>query len=370
MIALLLLAFQSQTIELPAGDVRGFDINYSSGTGRTKYTTTESMVFSGQGVNETHIRPVGDQAILVDRFNGSVTLENLTIHCGARQGIWFGLGHKGAPVAKKFKLIMRNVRIVADTSTVWGVFSYQADLDLENVTFDLELSNEHGIYAHGFANRGARLHRVSFTGTGAEQFKARCDPSEIDDVRGEWIIVSECEFANWYQPHSWRGGGGIVLQGSSANLYVDRCTFRGGPEVGGIPSSSRTRSIMVDNGGGAFYDVDNGSSGSGYANGRVIIRRSAFHAGPGTANYSSVIRVGNDGGGGRAAKSVTIESCGIWGQNLQLQFSDIDSGQTMVKWCNTPFLRKWARDHDIPTDYEAVIPLRDRVALASEGFVR
>lgn len=367
-------------IALPEGDVQGFDIDYSAGTGRTKYASAvwldqgyAGVVFRGKGRDKTHIRPVGDQAILVGRHDGIVTLQDLTVHCGSRQGIWFGLANKANPVDPNFRLRLRNVRIVADPpapssldrhTTVWGVFSYQADLDFDDVEFDLRYSAEHASYAHHFARAGLLWKRVRVIACGAEGCKVRNEPDEGVKVPGAKIVVQHCSFADWNQPWSWRGGAGMTVQGGGYDVYVDQCRFK-------APSTTpgHAHSLMIDDGGGRFYSAKGGGVGEGFANGYVVVTNSGFHGGVGSDNYTPIIRAGNflQNQPWKVAKGLLVRNCGAWGEHVQVQMSDLPQGKVSITGCNTPWLSEWARVHNIDTSHEAVVTLRDRIKPLSEG---
>jgi len=374
-------------IQLPAGDVQGFDIDYSAGTGRRKYTSAEwldkgfdGVRFIGAGRLATRIRPVGDQAVLVDRHNGIVRFENLTLLCGARQGIWFGLEHKDQPIAPKFALHMKQVEVTTDGTlpnqqhgTVWPLFGYQSDVWLEDVTISARFSAEHASYWHGFAKDGLRWNRVAVPASGAESCKVRNSPSETAWVPGARIWLTACRLGDWYQPWSWRGGGGLVVQGGGSDIIVQGCLFQGGGQLEGppmIPASQRTRAIMIDDSGGDFFSATDGKVGRGFANGHVLIRGCGFAAGPGNENLSQVIRVGSLGSGQKVARTLNIEGCAVYGERLQLQLTDIPSGRLNVRGCNTPAIKDLASMIGLDTRHEALIPLADRLSPVSAGLTR
>src|SRR5262245_10165748 len=228
-------------MRLPPGDVLGFDIDHQSGTGRTKLWSRDWLSQGYSGIRflgeRTHIRPVGDQAILVGRHNGEVKLEGVTVHCGARQGIWFGLQDKAAPTLPKFKLTMRGSEVVADMpppggnqhSSVWGIFGYQSDVDLEDVTIWGERLAEHASYWRGFAKTGYRANRVQVKGSGSQGIKFRNTPQESNWVKGARVWITDSRIENWMQPWTWRGPGGLVVEGGGCDVIVQRTEFRSKP---------------------------------------------------------------------------------------------------------------------------------------------
>ena len=138
MIAALLLALAVQgaprlyPIQLPAGDVPGFSIDFANWSGHQaerKYRSDvwlrdadgdgspdyDGVVFVGAGRGATHIRPGNAEAtILVARHGGIVRIEGATIHCGRSQGIFFGLETPGVPVQPKFRLELQSCEVLSD----------------------------------------------------------------------------------------------------------------------------------------------------------------------------------------------------------------------------------------------------------------
>ncbi len=387
-------------VALPEGDVQGFDIDFASGTGRTKYRSAEwlsqgyqGIRFKGAGRSVTHLRPVGEHTVFFDRHAGVVWLEDLTVHCGSRTGIFAGLEHIGMAVVPQFKLVLRNVDVVTDPpkaganpldkTTVWPVFANQVNLDFQNVTINGLNSAEHDIYDHGVASAdGIRLDRVTFTASGAQQLKVRNSPTEVQFVAGARIVVTRCSFANWYQPGSWRGGSGICLEGSHADLFVDGCTFWAGGAISGggvyddLGAGIRASCIMIDDASGDGYSVTDGAIGTGFANGDIVIQNSGFYGGPGVENLSKQIRIGGLGPGRtgpnarKVCRSLSITNCAAYGQRLQWQFSDIPDGKLSITGCNGPANRELAETLGWDVRFQALIPTSTRLVPVSEGIVR
>lgn len=371
-------------MRLPPGDVRGIDIDYAAGTGRTKLWSRDWLSQGYDGIriigDRTHIRPVGDQTMLVGRHNGIVHLEGLTVHCGARQGIWFGLEGKREPTLPKFKLVMRGCEVVADMppagsenqhTTVWPLFGYESDLDLEDVTIFGERGAEHDIYWRGAAKTGMRLNRVRCEGSGSQGVKVRNTPTECKWIRGARIWITESTIKNWHQPWTWRGPGGLVVEGGGCDIIVQRTEFlsKPGPE--------HCRAIMIDDAQGDFFDAATGAVGSGYANGHILIERCGLSGGPGTPNLTPLLRVANNpqpgkpqGGSWASCKSLTIRECGLWGEKTQLQLGNVPIGKLKVERCNTPAIKEWCDTRGYDTRYETVIPGQHTVQPVSGGLNR
>lgn len=393
-------------ISLAEGDVGGFDIDYRSNTGRTKYSSSEwrelgkkGVKFKGADRDLTHVRPVGEHCIFFDSNPGVVWLEDMTVHAGTRTAVFSGMEHVGQPVKPGFKLVMRNVRVVADAptitgqlfSTVWLLFLNNCDLDLQNVILDGSFAAEHDIYGHGFSSGEWVIDRLVTTGSGSQGVKMRNSPNEVQFVPNARITIRNSDLRNWMRPGGWRGGAAITLEGSHASLDVDSCIFWGGDFASGgglakdLPASQRAFAIAIDDAGGDCYSVVDGAIGTGIANGDIRITNCGFDGGPGAEGLSKQIRIGGlgsgrDGPNGRkVARSVTITGCGAYGlranpadsrTGLQWQFSDIPAGKLRVSGCNTPEIREMAQALGLDTTFETMIPTASRLVPVSEGLVR
>lgn len=367
---------------LAAGDHRGFDIDYDSGTGNTKWMSDgwlaaghKGIRVVGEGPEKTHIRPGHDggsiwETIKVGRHNGVVWLENLTVHCGRTAGIQMGWADLLRPVDPHFKLKLRNVHIVTDGNHIngrWGVFTYECDHDFEDVLFDTKDADEHSSYAHQFPKSGLRWNRVTVLSSGAEGCKVRNDPSETVWSPTAKIILNECEFRNWYQPWSSRGGGGVVLQGTGVPLIVlSKCLFVAPPQ-----DASHTRCLMIDDNGGNFWSADNGVGSfqmAGYANGHVVVDRCAFQGGNGLESLSPMVRLGNIGKSShKVAQSFTMTRSGLYGKNVQVQLGDLSEGSVEISNCNRPKNAEWMSNIGLDVSEECYVALRDRTKPISEG---
>lgn len=174
-------------INLPAGDCAGFSIDVPGWTGHTNSQKLTSrtwlgehtgVVFRGKGKGVTHVVGSTDSTIIFDRHPGTVRLENLTVHCGSRHGIFGGLAHPDRPIEPKFRLETQNVDVVASgVLSTWGVFTYQCDVDMRDGEIDVRNGLEHAYYGHGSAGKGWRMERMHFR-SAAEGFKVRSDMSE------------------------------------------------------------------------------------------------------------------------------------------------------------------------------------------------
>ncbi len=391
-------------VELAAGDVPGFSIDMLSAGPTVRYWSSEAAIlrlspadqprarveaapgsywldrgftgirFRGRGQALSHVKPLaggGWETIVVERHPGAVWLEDLHVVCGLTRGIYFGLKHPERPVEHAFKLATRNVLIDAPiTSTVWPVFTYQAAVDMRDTTIDGRNATEHDFYGHGFAGAGIVWQRVRSTAT-AQGFKLRSDTSETVWARG-LVTITGCTFDSWYLPRTWRGGGGTVFEGpgGDTDVAIVGNLFRNLGAVGDVPSSQRTRAIMVDDGTGDFWGTG-GAPRTGHAAGHILIRGNGIETGPGSENLSLVVRVGNLGTGPwSSCKSLRIQENAIYGRDLQLQLTHVPTGKLRVEGNNTPALEALARRYGFDTTHQAKIPLSTRVAPLSEGLIR
>ncbi len=368
-------------IRIPEGQRPGFAIDYT-GNGSPEYRSETwlsqgfaGVRFIGAGPGRTVLKCGGHDGITVmaDRHPGLVQIENLTIEAGYAKAIHFGLASK-APVEPKFKLRLLNVDGFVPPPqagfgrTKWWNFSYNADLEFIDCNINADAASEHASYAHGFASKGLVWNRVNVS-AGAECLKVRSDITEtVWAGKRVQVNVKNSTFGPWYRDWSDRGGAGIVLQGAAADLLVDSCVFIGGPATPSIPASSRAKCIMVSSEGDS-YDMLTGRIGTGFGNGFVIVKGCALKGGPGQENYTTILRVGRNGGSQMAARGVSVTGCGIWGQRMSVQVKDIPAGKFRLAECNTPAIRERCEAMGFDTTYEAGIPTASRVVPVSEGFV-
>lgn len=368
-------------IRLPAGDVAAMNVDIPFQTGAQKLWSRdwlsmgyEGVRIIGAGVDKTHMRSTGFDGItfMADRHPGVVQLEALTVHAGYAKGIHFGLANKARP-EPKFKLRMVNCRgYVAPPQggrTKWLLFGYNSDVELVDCELDAYHASEHASYWHGFSRSGLSWNRVKVIGSGAEGCKVRSDVTETAWAgKGVKVQLRNCEIRNWYQSWSDRGGAAVVLQGAAADLHIDSCIFWAGPALPNVPASSRGKCVMVSSEGDS-YDKDTGAIGTGFGNGFVVVRNSAMCGGPGQEGYTTIVRVGQNGGSQKAAKGVSIENCGIWGQRMNVQTKDVPPGKVTIKGCNTPEIEERSAAMGMDTTHEASITLANRVIPISDGFL-
>lgn len=371
-------------IPLPEGDVPGFDIAYPGSSGRTQMQPTwldegyDGVHFIGRGISRTHLRPAGwdRNTCVIGNHAGKVRFSDMSIHAGRARAFLFGLENRNAVRgSRKFHLHLDQVQgVVPDPDengrTFWWLHHYDADVTMSGVEGDFSMLSEHFSYGHSKAWKGHTYKDLRVKGCGGEVIKVRSPASECawGGANG-WVRVYDSEIEDWYKPHSNRGGCAINMQGSGMGLDAQRNVFRPGPGVAGIPGHQRSRAIMVTSESGS-YDAFTGAVGSGFGNSWIVIKQCAAFGWKGTENYSLLLRVGKVGGSQRAAKGVLIDGCGLWGDHMQLQFSDIPTNGLAVKGCNTPGIRNYCDAIGMDTRSEASILTSSRIIPVSEGLVR
>jgi hypothetical protein len=351
-------------IRLPAGDSFGFDIGKRNENGTRVYHPNDwlskgyaGVRFIGAGQGITHIRPASGvwTNIFVLQHQGTVQLENLTLHNGPRSAIQAGTGKaSGLPIMRKFKLVTRGVTIDCSQPGSWGGFSYECDCDSEDLTIFGEQLFEHPWYHHQWAKGGALYERYRVIGARGECWKSRPNDLECRPVTGAHVVLRNFELSGWTTGGN-RGCAGIVIQGMpGSNVLIEKGLLWGGPGV-------RCRCIMVDDGEGKATAL--GAPGS------LTIRQVAAQGSSERTDYGdTLIRVGPLAGGA-VASSLEIDRCSLWGANMAVQLSGIPTGKLVVKDSNTPAHRDWANAKGFDTRFEAQIPRPQRRVPVSEGLV-
>jgi hypothetical protein len=350
-------------IRLPAGDVPGFDIGRRNDNGARVYNPAtwldqgyRGVRFIGQGQGVTNIRPASSvwTNIFVLQHQGTVQLENLTLHNGPRSAIQVGTGKSaGLPLFQKFKLVTRGVTIDCSRSGMWGGFSYECDCDSEDLTIFGELLFEHPWYHHQWAKFGALYNRYKVIGARGECWKSRPNDLECRPVTDAHVVLRNFELSGWTTGGN-RGCAGIVIQGTpGCDVLLEKGILWGGPGV-------RCRCIMIDDGEGKAATL--GAPGS------ITIRQVAAQGNSERTDYGdTLIRVGPLAGGA-VAKSLEIDRCALYGANMAVQLTGIPSGKLLVHDSNTPAHREWASAKGFDTTFEAKIPRAQRLVPVSEGL--
>lgn len=369
-------AQKMKEVELPAGPVAGFDVEWAGHTGNhTKYSLDDDgdgkpdwdgIRFVGMGQGITHVVPQtsDDSTIFVGPYAGTaedqrpIRLEffDLTIHGGPRKALHQGIENRpmnGQPYVPCTIAFVR-CSIEADepgeypwtpaagglgNTSVWGIFGYNCSFQLENCLIDWTRGAEHALYDHGMAQPGIIFSHVIVVGSGGEILKVATRPGEAFYVPNVYVLVDGCSFQNWGpQPWSWRGGGGIVLQGSGANLIVRDSEFLGGP------GAAKSRTIMLDDGGsGRYYNTLTGEVGTGPANGWVLLER-VLLVGDGLPSWAILARAGANSGtyaGQTVCRAYGMLNCGVYSlsETSKVELAGIQGNSLAVVGCNTPQIK-------------------------------
>lgn len=303
-----------------------------------------------------------------------VVLQDLRIFGGDSRAVSFGHQNLTRELLPGFELRAYRCEFIATAQSEgrpkWLVFGYQFDGLFVDCIFDGYHLAEHDFYGHGSAGKGWAFIGCKFLSSGAEQIKVRSDSTETA-YAGKLVrlIVRDCTFDDWGQEHSHRGGGaGIVVQGGAMHGLVERCVFTGGPANGVFQANERGHCVMGSSD-GLSYDIDTGAVDTGYGNGHWVIRDCAFWAHSDVPWRNDIIRFGRNGGTQKAAKSLRIERCGIWGQNVQLGVTEV--GRLTVTGCNTPEIALLCRERfGMDTRFEAYFPTATERIPLSRGISR
>lgn len=371
-------------IELPDRDIEG--VNFSA-PGDANYTGSNELTYNPSlwaaydgiivyGGPNTRITPriLQPPGVNDDLWSCNISLNAKTVvfdgvdfRSGPKQAIRAGQNTLGqfsiARPAVPLDLHIRNSTIdasqpIAEGRSFWGIFAYQCDVTLENVVGNTGPQGEHFSYFHGVGEKGITWKNVTILSCGAQALKCRTDPIEVEGTAGRPVIrVEDCSFAGWGQPHSFRGGGAIVMEGSNCQLRVTRTNFFGGntrdssncifiDDTYSKPYWSFTDGVtLVD----ASYDT--GSQGPAPANGPIYVACSNFYAGFATSSYPEMIRCATnapngtdpfDTSGQGTAESFTLVDCASYSADsapgrriLRVQ----ESGPVYIAANNTPGLK-------------------------------
>lgn len=319
----------------------------------------------GGGNRGTHL--MGEfRSLVIGRNAGLVVLENMTIHVGKSQAIYAAPDSWQANPKVPLKLVLRNCTIVADTvsdEASWGVFTYQSDVECVHCDFYCEKTTEHAIYAHGWGNEGMRVVDCRFWGSGAEAIKGTNRPDRqyypanhllhlygtedlLHPTRVASVVIDNCFIQNWHQPHSFRGGGGIVMQGTAADIYIKDTVLRA--------NAGKCKCICIDDSGERHFGYHTEIGGAEPANGRVVLERVLCEGQDGPVLFIDSTP--------HKAKKKIVESldlieCGFFGRGGRLDLHE--TAIRSAKKCMTPEVLRYAEN--LGMDVGNPIPVRSRV---------
>lgn len=357
-------------IDLPAWDTTGFNIDFDGWTGNNRKLHSSQWLSQGyDGVlfkragttGRPYIRPMADDNIFVGPHNGIVAFESCKIgvrsFVGKGKAVHFGLANPNGPVNEKFKLIFRDVEFDAEAAFVWGVFSYQADVEFIDCYFNPSMAQgrEHNFYGHGFAKEGVKFINSRMDSCGAECLKFTARPSECRWVPNPVVHIKNSVFKNWFQDHSWRGGAGLVGQASTCHFIVEDTFY-----WGNLTNYNKSKCFMIDGNSGGDYNVIDGTIGNGPSTGHIYLRQVAMNGATGPDWYTPIMRVGNlNSTNPHCALSLTMDQCGVYGDKRQIQIhgngTDNFRGRVLIQNCNTPQIRDYLHARGMVTDHEARI---------------
>lgn len=352
-------------IVLPAGIVQGFDVEWPGNTGTpTKHFLDgyDGIRFIGQGKDLTHVVPAPNAWITCFVGPGAkhVEFHGMTVHGARTRAIHQGIENIPANGGKfqPCTLLFEDFHLQADepgegpwviqagagqTST-WGIFTYNADIFATRCSFDWRRGAEHAIYAHGVGPHGILLDECDIRSSGGECLKLATRPGEAFWFPGT-VLVQNSKFRDWGpQPWSWRGGGGVVIQGGGCNVFVLDSQFYGGP------GHAKSRAVMIDDGGaGRFYSALDGTPGKGPANGWVLIQDTLI-VGDGKPSWALCARVGtlSPGAGIDVARGFGVVGCGLYSreETCKLELGKVLGDNVVIEGCNTPEIRSVAERLD------------------------
>jgi hypothetical protein len=370
-------------VSLPAGDHGSINIGWFKNGAEIMDPKTwldEGYVgirFTGQGIDKTNLRCTSwdGVTIAVGRHPGIVAFRDLTVYAGSDRATALGQQNTAKVREPKFQVNFSNVRFVANPPvdgkrTKWLVFSYNADLYLRSCVFAGVETAEHALYAHGFASRGMLIEGCKFMSSGAEGIKVRSDVTETVWAGAQArIVIRDTYVGNWHQPHSWRGGAGMVFQGAGCDILIERCVLRGSRGRGSIPANDRSKAIMISSE-GLSYDAETGAVNVGYGNGDVVIRDTIAWGHSDVDWRNTILRCDRNSGAQFSAKSLLVENCGLWGQNMAVTAGALPAGKLLIRGCNTPDIKRRTLDIGLDATYQAYFPTSSKKLLISEGVSR
>lgn len=337
----------------------------------------QGIRFTGQGPDKTIVRCTSWDGITlaVGRHGGTVTFKDMTVYAGADRATAFGEQNTAKVREPKFQINLVNVHFrspppTGSSRTKWLVFSYNADLYLKDCQFNGKDTAEHALYAHGFASRGMLIEGCRFLSSGAEGIKVRSDATEtVWAGAGAKIVIRDTYVANWHQPHSWRGGAGMVFQGAGCDILIERCVLRGGKKLGNIPANDRSKAIMISSE-GVSYDAVTGSLNMGYGNGHVVIRDTIIWGHSDVDWRNTIVRCDQNAGLQFSARSLLIENCGLWGQNMAVGVGKVPAGQFVMRGCNTPDIKRRTLELGLDATHSAYFPTSSSKVPVAAGISR
>lgn len=193
-----------------------------------------------------------EAAVLLGKGCGWVQFTNLAIRGGRRQAIFAGYDARGAHGPIESLTVALDRCTVEDSGTQgdteWLCSSYQTDWVISDCRINGAGANEHCFYPRGWSRYGFAMRGTRLEGIGAEGVKISGRPSIDYYPEGGWVgnhaeedgvhpvdpaqayvYIGHSQFRDWHQPHSWRGGAGMTVQGGGLNVLIESSLFKARP---------------------------------------------------------------------------------------------------------------------------------------------
>jgi len=330
----------------------------------------------GTGKNPTRVFPGALSTGTIHQSHDCrfAQLDNITLHMPSRSKSYAyhgGMRSRGTNERRPVSLIWGGGALIADEGMpTTGIMGYQLDIYAYDIDVHMPNAVEHGIvYAHGYAERGIALERITFKDGPRSQcikavnrphLDAYADPSKAwkDAAKAGTPFVPNVTiwlrdiYATGYGGDlggipSFRGGGFIVLEGSGARyIDIERC-------FGFDPRDPEAVGFAMD-GIYRYYNCETGEPETGFANGDVRINQCAFETTnkPGTSP-EPIVRCLN-------ARSLTMTESVAYGEGSKVGIGSGPRdrvGKVEIAGCNTPELKELARRTGLwNVDAEPVLP--------------
>lgn len=245
--------------------------------------------------------PLSDAAVIIGHRVRSIRFERIVFYGGARSCVFLGIDSAGTSELRPLhaEFIDCEFRDAPRKFTLWGLHTYQTSLRFERCVWELEESREHGIYIRGLAappgteddefKLAALFESCEFRAVGAEGIKITWRPDSLANPGGKHasqgtpyvpgcvVAILNTRIQNYAQPHSWRGGAGIVIQGGACTVFVSGCVV--GPSAVQVNSGKRSKPAIAMDAppGGEWYGRD-GRASAGKGNRELIVVNSLLYA--------------------------------------------------------------------------------------------
>lgn len=388
-------------IPLKAGLIKGVNIAYNGG-GEERYDPQEwvgydGVEFVGQGYEKTIIQaPNSDASIMIGRGTALiptkiVRFSGVTVKPALSKAIFCGVDTANMAdyrigLGFQFYDSLLDAR---ERQGRWGAFFNQTDVKMRRSFLFGEGLTEHLIYMHGWGKDGCSIAGCILEGAWAEIIKGTNRPQGRYYINPTVRSRAKHAYLDGYHPagtpdmrptvhiedniiRRWGlggyGGGGVVMQGTSANIRI-RSNFitaenniaKGGP-------------IFIDDSGNEYF-TRKGSTNEwvageeGPANGHVHISENVMTAAPGSSNYTPMIRVGSlkINNNSPIVESFSMFANAIYGEKRFITLQQTPNCNITAN--NIDPIPDYARGLGIDTSHEAFIHVNGhKLTPVSAGF--